>query len=258
MSAPARPATARWLGKRYLARIGPFRIPSYTAMLYLGCVGGTLAGVAVARTEHLSESRFALTTIALIAPALVGARLWFVLQHIDVFRVEPGRLWRRSEGGSALYGGLLVSVAVSVPVLRLADLPFWAFWDAASITMLVGLIVTRAGCLMHGCCAGRVTSGRLGLWLPNHRGEWERRLPTPLFEAAWGAIILSGAFVIRPSLASSGAMFAVIVATYAAGRLLLDPTREASRPERTVGVNVAVSAGLLLAAASFLVWGWRS
>jgi phosphatidylglycerol:prolipoprotein diacylglycerol transferase len=141
-----------------------------------------------------------------------------------------------------------------LPVLRLAGLPFWAFWDAAAVTMLVGLIPTRAGCLMHGCCAGRATAGPLGMWLPNDRGEWRRRFPTPILEGAWAAVVLALALAARSSLTSSGALFALIAGGYAAGRLLLEPTRESSDRKQLSSANLAFSA-LLVAAAILLAWG---
>jgi phosphatidylglycerol:prolipoprotein diacylglycerol transferase len=54
----------------------------------------------------------------------------------------------------------------------------------------VGLIFTRVGCLMHGCCAGRETRSAWGIPLPNHRGEWKRRYPTPLLEAGIGVLLV--------------------------------------------------------------------
>jgi len=205
------------------------RLPAYTAMLYIGCVAGVYAGVAVADAEGLDATRFALVTVVLLVPAFAGARLWFVLQHLERFRADPGQVWRRAQGGSSVYGGLVCGVVASIPVLALADIPFWSFWDAASVTMLVGLIFTRVGCQLNGCCAGR-------------------RLPTPLLEAAWAAIVLAGALAIRPHLAHPGELFAVVVAAYAAGRLVLEPTRES--PAR---VNLVFSAALLAAACAVLL-----
>jgi Prolipoprotein diacylglyceryl transferase/Concanavalin A-like lectin/glucanases superfamily len=81
------------------------------------------------------------------------------------------RIWRRSEGGMAMYGGLIVTVPLSFPLLRAMQLPFGEFWDAATVTILLGMVFTRIGCLLNGCCAGRPTSAWLGLNLPDHRGE---------------------------------------------------------------------------------------
>lgn len=255
MTAPGGAALGRWAGRRYLFGWRGVRVPSYTAMLYLGCVAGVFAGAAVAAAGGLERSRVTLAMIGLLIPALAGARLWFVLEHWSVFRREPGRIWRRSEGGAALHGGLLLSVVVSVPVLALLETPFWRFWDAASYTMLIGLIFTRAGCLMHGCCAGRATSGRLGVWLPDHRGVWQRRIPTPLLEAGWAALVLAGAVLAGAPFA--GAVFLGVLAAYGAGRLLLEPTR-ASAGSGGSRANIGVSALLILGGSILLIAGWPS
>ena len=242
-------------GRRHLVTVGGLRIPSYIAMLYIGCVAGILTGAAVAPAAGITESRFAFLAIVLLAPALVGARLWYVLQNLARFRAEPRRLWRRGEGGAALYGGLVLGVGASGPVVAVAETPFGAFWDAASVAILVGLIVTRAGCLMNGCCAGRQTSGPLGMWLPNHRGEWRRRFPTPILEATWGAVLLGAALATRKAMPFPGALFAGVVGAYAAGRLALEFTREA---ENTRRANAAFSVALLTVSTTlWLAWGLR-
>jgi phosphatidylglycerol:prolipoprotein diacylglycerol transferase len=253
--APSALGRSRWLGRRYLFDVGGLRVPSYSAMLYVGIVLGFYVGALVAGAEGLSQPRFVAVSLMLLVPALAGARLWFVGQHAGFYRAHPELIWSRSRGGSALYGGLVLSVAVSVPVLALAGLPFRMFWDAAILTMLTGVVLTRFGCLMHGCCAGRRTSGALGLWLPNHRGEWARRVPTQLLEAGWALLVLVTALLVRPSLPFAGALFAFVVGAYAAGRLVLELTRESDEPKRTIWVNVAFSALLLAAAVAVLVAG---
>jgi phosphatidylglycerol:prolipoprotein diacylglycerol transferase len=207
---------------------------AYKVMLYLGCVVGVYAGAAVAHERGLDASRFALVTIALLVPAFVGSRVLFVLRHADVYRDDRRRVIARSEGGAALFGGLVVAIALSVPVLHLVGLPFWTFWDAASITMVVGLFFTRFGCLMNGCCAGRPTDSWLGVDLPNVSGHRERRYPTQLLEAAFASVLLVFALVVRNTV-SDGALFAGIVVLYCAARLPLQTFREHSHtPQSSV------------------------
>ena len=242
----------RLLGRRYLFSIGGRAVPAYPAMLYLGCVSGVFAGAAAAGRTGVDRTHVASAMIVLLVPAFVGARLLFVLQHVEMFRADHGRIWRRSDGGSALYGGLLLSTGMSVPLLAAWDIPFWGFWDAASVTMLVGLIFTRFGCLLHGCCAGRATSGRLGVWLPDHAGVWKRRWPTPLLEAAWASLILA---YVQASHGShvAGDRYATVVAAYAAGRLVLETTREGDGARLGRTSNLALSAALLAAAGAVVV-----
>jgi len=204
---------------------------AYKLMLYLGCVAGVYAGAAVADGQGLDPSRFALVTVALLIPALVGARAWFVLRHLDSYRHSPGRIASRTEGGAGLFGGLAVAIATSMPVLRLAGLPFWTFWDAASVTMLVGLLITRFGCLMNGCCAGARTNSWLGMVLPNVTGERVRRYPTQLLEAALAAVVLLCALAVRNVL-PDGALFLGVVAVYCSCRLVLETLRESSHISR--------------------------
>jgi len=253
MTAPS-VVLGRLAGRRLLVSWRGVEVPSYTAMLYLGCVAGTLVGAVVAGSAGLERSRFAFTTVVLLIPALAGSRLWFVLEHLSVYRREPGRIWRRSEGGSALHGGFLLSLALSVPLLALVQLPFWAYWDAASFTLLIGIAFTRIGCVMHGCCAGRPTSGRVGVWLPDHRGVWQRRVPTQLLEAAWATLVLTGAFIAHAGRPAAGAVFFGALAASGAGRLLLETTRLTAGSAGSKA-NIAVSALMVLGGTIALVAG---
>jgi phosphatidylglycerol:prolipoprotein diacylglycerol transferase len=198
--------------------------------------------------------QFALATLVMLVPALIGARLWFALEHPRVFVEEPSRVFRIRGGGAALYGGLVLSFALSPLILRAGGLDFWRFWDGAAIVMLVGLIVTRFGCLMNGCCCGRETGGRIGMWLPNFVGQWRRRYPSQIMEAACGAVILVVELSIRDRLPFPGALFLSAVAAYAASRLVLELTRaEATSFGWPTRLNMAFSAlVVMIAGGSYL------
>ena len=257
MSAPAATGLGRLAGRRYLVRWRGLEVSSYLAMLYLGCVVGVFVGAAVSGSYGLGESRAALALIILLVPALAGSRIWFVLEHWSVYRREPRRIWRRSEGGSALYGGLLLSLAVSVPLLSVLEIPYWTFWDAASFTMLIGVVFTRVGCLMNGCCAGRATRGWWGIRLPDLNGVWERRIPTPLLEAGWATLVLVGAGLVSPDRPFAGAVLIYVLAAYGAGRLLLELTRAAAGT-RGSWANVVASGLLLAGAATAFLAHWSA
>ncbi len=234
--------------RRFLFEGTAFGVSSYKLMLYLGCVAGFYAGAQMARAAGMPEIRWILAATALLAVALAGARLLYLRAH-------PGPMWHRDAGGAALYGGLLASLFVSIPVLDAARLPFWRFWDAASITMLTGLIFTRVGCARNGCCAGRPTGGPLGFLLPDHRGEVWRRYPAQLLEAAWGGVVLAAVVLLSRPSSPGGVLFAQVRAGYGAGRFVLEQLREESRVRR---FNTALSAALALGgAAAAMLWSWR-
>ena len=214
---------------------GRIRVYSYPAMLYLGLVFGITAGNYMANLTGQDTARAYAATILLLIPALAGARLVFVALHWNVYQAHTERIWRRSDGGMSMYGGLPLSLPLSVPLLSALGLGFGAFWDVAGVTMLVGLILTRIGCFLNGCCAGRPSIGRFALCLPNHDGTNVRRIPTQLFESAWGAVVLLTGLSVREHLPIQGELFVFILGMYAAGRSLLEFCREHTADRRWMG-----------------------
>ena len=212
-------------------------IRSYPAMLYVGLLCGVVAGDMVANADGLNPLLVYIATLILTVPALAGARLLYVMANWQNYRSNPARIWDRHQGGYVMYGGFPVMLLVSIPVLRLSHLGFGGFWDVAIFTILVGMFFTRIGCLLNGCCAGNATDGWLGFYLPNSRGIWQKRFPTQLFEAGLAGALLICAVAFRQSVPFPGALFLLMSAGYAGGRLLMEFARERSR--RQAGFHLA-------------------
>lgn len=209
---------------------------SYPAMLYLGLVAGIVAGNAAAHAARIDAFRTFVATLILIVVCLLGARLLYVALNWTLYRSDPARIWDRSEGGLAMLGALPLAIPISVPLLAILGLPYGAFWDVAAFTILVGMIPTRIGCLLNGCCSGRPTDSWLGLNLPNERGVWTRRIPTQCLEAALALILLAGAAAAWRFAPFPGAVFLAVMGAYALGRLVLESMREPTTPgEITAG-----------------------
>ena len=144
-----------------------------------------------------------------------------------------------------MYGGLLLAVPLSLPLLAALGIPFGSFWDTASFTLLVGMIITRVGCFLNGCCAGRPTSGWCGINLPDSDGVWRRRVPAQILEIAWGSVVLAGAVLLWGRLSFQGALFLYTIGAYGAGRIVLESVRD--EQDRIMGMSVhkAISTGFV-------------
>jgi prolipoprotein diacylglyceryltransferase len=147
-------------------------------------------------------------------------------------------------------------VPLSIPLLRAMHLPFAEFWDAATFTILLGMVFTRVGCLLNGCCSGRPTSAWFGLNLPDHRGVWRRRIPTQLLELLWAATLLGAAAMMRDRAPFAGAIFCSAVVAYGVARLVLEPLRDNSTGRNT-GVMQVTSILLMIAALIGILVAWR-
>ena len=225
-------------------------------MLYVGLVLGVTAGNMAAHAGRLDALRVRLSTLILIVPALVGARLLYAVAEWPRYRQNICRIWDRHDGGSIMYGGLAAALPVSVPLLRILHLSFPAFWDAASFTILVGMFFTRIGCLMNGCCAGR-PSLRWGLYLPNHAAVRERRIPTQLLESVWAAILVISAVRVRGTAPFPGALFLMTSFGYSAGRLGMESLRERRQTSARFSVAHVLSLVIAVVSISILTIYWR-
>lgn len=144
------------------------------------------------------------SAIAVVAGA-VGAKAWYMVIH---------RRTRRSDGW-CIQGFLLMVAVVAVAVVPASGLPLGTFLDATTPALLLGMGVGRVGCVFAGCCSGRPTSSRWGVWSSDrHLGI--RRVPTQLLEAALaltiGATTLLVVVSYRPGV--RGAIFVAALGLY--------------------------------------------
>jgi len=129
-------------------------------------------------------------------------------------------------------------------VLEMLGVDFRRFWDAATFTVLVGMVPTRVGCLLAGCCAGRPCQHRLALRLPDQAGNWQRRYPVPLFEATLALVLLAATTAAARSGTPPGGVFLLAGAGYGAGRFLIEPLRAPEGLRTRLPGPRLISAGL--------------
>jgi prolipoprotein diacylglyceryltransferase len=106
--------------------------------------------------------------------------------------------------------------------------------------MLVGMVFTRFGCLLAGCCGGRES---------HHWTALGRRHPVPLFEASLAAVLLAAAILLVRSAPAPGTVLLSALGGYAAGRVLLEPLRAPDPASSRLLAARFVSAALVVTVA---------
>jgi phosphatidylglycerol:prolipoprotein diacylglycerol transferase len=231
--------------RRVFFKLGNVSIYSYPVMLYLGLALSLCAQHYAAILIQLNPARTTIATLILLVPTLIGARLLFVLANLTFYRREPQRIWRTSEGGLSMYGGILLAILFSIPLLAILEIPVGGFWDTSSFTILITVISARVGCFLNGCCGGRQASGPFAICLPDQYGAWKRRIPTQLLEAAWALIVLIVGIRIWVFLETPGSLFLYTMGAYGAGRIWLESTRQEQDIVFGVPINQILSAALV-------------
>jgi phosphatidylglycerol:prolipoprotein diacylglycerol transferase len=156
-----------------------------------------------------------------VAGALIGARLFHVIDHADHYAARPLEVLAIWQGGIAVYGGFAGALAGAVLAARRASLPIWPFLDAAAPGLLLGQAIGRIGCLLNGDAWGAPTGGSWGviylhpgaylpdalLGVPTH--------PYPLYEAALDLVVLAALLTAGRRPARAGTRFLPGAAGYA-------------------------------------------
>jgi phosphatidylglycerol:prolipoprotein diacylglycerol transferase len=156
-----------------LFKIGPIAIRGYGLMLTISFLLGLYY---IYRTSHKYKINFDhLLNIAflMIFGGVLGARLFYVLFHIDEFSghwlnsINPFQSEQFGIAGLNLYGGVLTAIVLSFIYIHRKRMPLLATFDIFAPTLGLGLIFTRIGCFMNGCCFGTPTNMPWGVVFPN-------------------------------------------------------------------------------------------
>ncbi len=214
-SGPAGPVKTRWALPAPLARI-PAVIPgSWPALGSLAVIVAIGMQAAILAHESVAVGPALIVSVLAVLFGLVGAKVWYAVLH-------PGP-WRQALlGGWAVDGFLFVAVPVAVVALVAFNLPIGTYLDASTPGIFFAVAIGRVGCFLTGCCAGRCTRSRWGLWSSDRR-VGARRLPAQLIESGAGLLIggVSTVLVLGHLLGVDGVVFIAAFGAYVAVRQLL-------------------------------------
>ncbi len=235
----------RWAVSAPLARL-PAVIPgSVPALVVLGTLVALAVQGAILAYEGEPVGSSLLVSLLAAASGLLAAKLWYAVLHPTESLLRPG--W-------AVDGFLVVAPVAAVAALVALNLPIGVYLDASAPGLFFAVAIGRVGCFFTGCCAGRCTRSRWGVWSSDRR-VGARRIPTQLLESAAGLLIGAVALplvLLHPPV--HGIVFVGSFAVYALVRQMLLRLRAEQRTfTRSLPLTAAAAAIVLLAITSMLL-----
>jgi phosphatidylglycerol:prolipoprotein diacylglycerol transferase len=219
-----RPGTTfktRWAMLAPLARIPAVLPGSYPILAVLATLVAVAIQSAILANEGVHVSRSLVVSLLAITSGLAGAKLWYKALH-------PGE--SLIKGGWAVDGFLIVAPITAVASMLVLGVPLGAYLDASTPGLFFAVAIGRIGCFLTGCCAGRVTTSRWGIWSSDRR-VGARRIPAQLVESAAGLVI--GTASLLPVLGETrpvhGFIFVISLGAYAVLRQAFLRLREEQR-----------------------------
>lgn len=201
---------------------------------------------------HLGLPVIGIALVSLVASliGLIGAKVYYLAVY------PAHRRGALNAGGMCIQGFVLGAAGALIIGAWVAGIGLGPLLDITAPALMLGMTIGRFGCFYSGCCVGRPTASRWGLWSSDRR-LGVRRIPTQLLESALAAAIGAAALVVLLTVAPSemrGAIFVGAVAAYVLGRQLLLPLRaEAGKTRYGRAITLAAAATVLVADIVFAI-----
>jgi phosphatidylglycerol:prolipoprotein diacylglycerol transferase len=223
------------------------QLGAWPSLVGTGFALALLVQAALASQFGLPWLPLLLVSLGASVAGLLGAKAYFLLTH-------PGEARSFTTPGLSVQGFVITTLAILLAGAALLDLPPGAALDTTGPSLLVGMAVGRWGCLFGGCCAGRPTASRWGLWSSDRR-VGVRRIPVQVMESSLAAVLATAALMgaLKAPGAGSGLVLVSSVAAYVLGRQLLFPLRSVARATTHGRLVTLVTASLVLPVATTLL-----
>jgi len=189
----------------YICKIGPLYIYSYGLTLVGALViAGFLAERRAKKEGYGPEVIFNFCFSVFIA-GIIGSRIFYVVDHLDLYRSNPLEIIMLQHGGMAWFGGLILGSITGLIYLKRKNLPILKTLDLIIPFIALGQSIGRIGCFLNGCCFGKPSA--LGVYFARLH---EILIPTQIYSS----IILLAIFVVLRVMQDKHHRPGLIVAAY--------------------------------------------
>lgn len=221
------------------------RVGAWPTLVAVGAVVALTVQALLAYRVSLPLGTVLLVSLLASLVGLLGGKLYYLAEH-----PTQSRTLMNITTGMCIQGFVLAAVGTLILGAVIADIPVGALLDVSVPGLLFGMAIGRVGCFLGGCCAGRPTASRWGLWSSDRR-LGTRRIPTQLLESMIALLVGVAAMVIliTTSPHPAGVVFVGGLTAYTLGRQLLFPLRDLARNTAHGRVLTMIFAGIALIAA---------
>ena len=214
-----------------LFQFGGFAIHWYgVIMAVAGLVGTWVFARQLARRGIDPDHAWWMLALA-IPLAIVGARLFHVLDNFRFYWHNPGDIVTKQLVGLAIYGVITGGVAAVVIYCHWKKLPTWRVLDGLALAIPVGQLIGRCANIINGDTWGTATHLPWGLVYTNPHAFLPANLlgvptqPTPIYEQLWLLVVIGVVWWAMPRLKTDGLAFLLYLGLYSFGRFFLSYLR---------------------------------
>ena len=266
--------------------IGNFEIRFYGIVIMIGFLLAYVLVTNEAKRTKQNPEMYLDFILILIIPAILGARLYYILFRLDQYVVKGDigatikAMLNIRGGGLAIYGGIIAGIITAIIFCKVRKVNFVLMADTAAFGILIGQILGRFGNFFNREAFGAYTNCRMAMAIPldyyradgnldylERTGVITQKMldnvvtidgmdcitvhPTFLYESLWNLLLLVFLFIYRKHKKFNGEFALIYLAGYGLGRFVVEGLRSDSLMVGNTGVKVSQA----LALACFVVAG---
>lgn len=180
-------------GSSVAFHIGGKAIYWYGIIIALGVLAALWFCMRQKEKYGISEDNLLDSVLWGVPLAIVGARLYYVIFYLDLFRTADGGIdWGKTvavwDGGLAIYGGVIAAILVCLVLSKKRGFKLGALTDLIVMGLLIGQAAGRWGNFMNREAFGGETTLPWRMQLTSTGGALVEVHPTFLYESLWNAV----------------------------------------------------------------------
>ena len=143
-----------------------FEIKYYGIVITLGFILAYFLTRAEAKRTKQDPEIYLDYLLCMILPAIIGARLYYVIFSWDLYKDNPIQVFNIRGGGLAIYGGIIAGVITLIVFCMVRKQKFLVMADTIVMGLLVGQIMGRWGNFFNREAFGGFTDGLFAMQIP--------------------------------------------------------------------------------------------
>lgn len=204
--------------------IGKISVSSFGAFFALGLLFGIFLIWRLSRAWDLDEEKVLDLTLMTFVGGLIGARLYFGIQNLNLFSDNfLNLLFINKVSGFSFWGALLGGWATLFFASKIKKADFGQIGDIASIGLLGSLVFINLGCFFGGCGIGIVSKA---IYAVDMVGFVGKRFPVQLLEAILLTLVLIRVWSVATHFHIKGRIIALTLIYLGLIRLLMLPLKQ--------------------------------
>lgn len=226
-------------------------IHSYGIMLALAFLIGVIGVGRAARKLGIKFDSIIDLGIWVLVGAVLGARLAYVITEYQYYLNAPLEMIKLNSGGLAFHGGLIGGFLAGYWFVTRQRLHPWKLADLAAPYIALGYAIVRIGCLLNGCCYGKLAAAPWGFACSAL--DSQLRYPTQIYAMLGSLILFAVLWRLRQHRHFAGWLFLLYIGLYSVLRFIIEFFREG--PQVFPWLSLAQLVCVLLGAGAFsLIW----